>query len=131
MHDLHEDVIHRPQIRRHQPSTALPGAPFQQGPSANPQVTALPLRSKPECGRSQVTGELPASKRGLLVVLAEYRHALYTLAFAAERPPSEPGPGRLRGARIPAVEASGSRLGQACRNFEAATGRRGSPLTAT
>jgi hypothetical protein len=31
-----------------------------------------------------LTGELPASRRGLLVLLTEYRHALHTLAHMAE-----------------------------------------------
>jgi len=71
-----------PHLRIEYPQWRIDGAdrPAYDAPMAR-QVLAL-------------TGELPASKRGLLVVLAEYRHALYTLAFAAERPASEPGPGR-------------------------------------
>jgi len=41
-----------------------------------------------------LTGELPTSKRGLVAVLAEYRHALYALAFAAERAERQTGPGQ-------------------------------------
>jgi transcriptional regulator with XRE-family HTH domain len=41
-----------------------------------------------------LTGELPTSKRGLVAVLAEYRLALYALAFAAERADRQTGPGR-------------------------------------
>lgn len=45
-------------------NTASPSAQIQQSPTTNPQVTALPPRSNPECGRSQVTrlGVAPLSQ---------------------------------------------------------------------
>jgi hypothetical protein len=38
------------------------------------------------------TGELPDTRRGLVVLLTEYRHALHALATQARRPQAGPSP---------------------------------------
>src|SRR5690348_4060580 len=51
-----------------------------------------------------LTADLPASKRGLLAVLTEYRHALHALALTAE-----PGRAKLERATAGAVHEVNSR----------------------
>jgi hypothetical protein len=68
-------------LRIEYPTWARSGAPF-------PTYDAAMARQL-----LAMTGELPASKRGLEIVLAEHRRALVDLIHATEHAP-EPVPGR-------------------------------------